>query len=98
MTVLRADGTECNARELGRITVRLPLPPGTMCTLYKAPERFVQTYFTRFKVSTDLLSDKSNTNEVTEGLEMQVLASQRQFNSISSTRTNVEGLYLHCKK
>lgn len=53
VTVLRADGTECNARELGRITVRLPLPPGTMSTLYKAPERFVQTYFTRFKVSND---------------------------------------------
>lgn len=47
---MRNDGTECNAKELGRITVKLPLPPGTMSTLYKAPDRFVQTYFSRFEV------------------------------------------------
>ncbi|XP_065202851.1 acyl-CoA synthetase short-chain family member 3, mitochondrial isoform X1 [Planococcus citri] len=47
--ILRDDGTECNTHELGRITVKLPLPPGTMCTLYRADERFVETYFKKFE-------------------------------------------------
>jgi propionyl-CoA synthetase len=46
--VLRPDGTEANWNELGRIVCKLPLPPGTMSTLYKAPERFVQVYFSKY--------------------------------------------------
>lgn len=46
--VLRSDGTEADYLELGRIVVKLPLPPGTMSSLYKAPERFVETYFTKY--------------------------------------------------
>lgn len=46
--VLRSDGTEADYLELGRIVVKLPLPPGTMSSLYKAPERFVDTYFTKY--------------------------------------------------
>ena len=49
--VLRPDGTEANQNELGRIVCKLPLPPGTMYTLYKAPERFVQVYFSKYPVS-----------------------------------------------
>lgn len=50
MKILRDDGTECNAHESGRIAVKLPLPPGTMCTLYKADERFIETYFSKYEV------------------------------------------------
>ena len=53
--VLRPDGTEANRNELGRIVCKLPLPPGTMSTLYKAPERFVQVYFSKYPVSHVLL-------------------------------------------
>lgn len=51
MRILRTDGSECDSLELGRIVVKLPLPPGTMATLYKSTERFLQTYFSRFPVS-----------------------------------------------
>ncbi|KAK6641040.1 hypothetical protein RUM44_012739 [Polyplax serrata] len=46
--ILRSDGTEADSLELGRIVVKLPLPPGTMSTLYRADERFVETYFTKY--------------------------------------------------
>ncbi|KAK7873513.1 hypothetical protein R5R35_008775 [Gryllus longicercus] len=46
--VLRQDGSRAAPNELGRIVVKLPLPPGTMATLYKAPERFEEVYFSRF--------------------------------------------------
>lgn len=52
--VLRPDGTEANHNELGRIVCKLPLPPGTMSTLYKASERFLQVYFSKYPVSHDL--------------------------------------------
>lgn len=48
--VLRVNGTEADYGELGRIVVKLPLPPGTMSTLYRAPERFCQIYFTHYHV------------------------------------------------
>lgn len=51
MRILKADGTEAKSYELGRIVVKLPLPPGTMSTLYQAPERFCQVYFERYRVS-----------------------------------------------
>lgn len=46
--VLRSDGSECEPYEQGRISIKLPLPPGTMSNLYKASEKFVQTYFTSY--------------------------------------------------
>ncbi|XP_034253372.1 acyl-CoA synthetase short-chain family member 3, mitochondrial [Thrips palmi] len=46
--VLRADGEEASPQELGRIVVKLPMPPGTMCTLYKADERFKSVYFSKY--------------------------------------------------
>jgi hypothetical protein len=49
--VLREDGTEANYYELGRIACKLPLPPGTMSTLYEASERFKKTYFSKYAVN-----------------------------------------------
>ncbi|XP_017781697.1 PREDICTED: acyl-CoA synthetase short-chain family member 3, mitochondrial isoform X2 [Nicrophorus vespilloides] len=46
--VLKDDGTEAKPHELARIVVKLPLPPGTMSTLYQSPERFCQLYFRKF--------------------------------------------------
>ncbi|KAK9890129.1 hypothetical protein WA026_008938 [Henosepilachna vigintioctopunctata] len=46
--ILRKDGTEAVRNELGRIVVKLPLPPGTMSCLYQAPERFCQVYFQKY--------------------------------------------------
>ncbi|KAJ9596889.1 hypothetical protein L9F63_012145, partial [Diploptera punctata] len=46
--ILRSDGTEADWNELGRIVCKLPLPPGTMSTLYKAPDRFLQIYFSKY--------------------------------------------------
>ena len=43
--MLREDLTEADVGELGRIVAKLPLPPGTMSTLFRADERFVKTYF-----------------------------------------------------
>lgn len=48
--ILRNDGSECEAHELGRIAIKLPLPPGVMSTLYRAPERFIQVYFSKYPV------------------------------------------------
>ncbi|XP_015515112.2 acyl-CoA synthetase short-chain family member 3, mitochondrial isoform X2 [Neodiprion lecontei] len=46
--VLREDGSLAVPNELGRIVIKLPLPPGTMSNLYLAPERFRQTYFSKY--------------------------------------------------
>ncbi|XP_030756892.1 acyl-CoA synthetase short-chain family member 3, mitochondrial isoform X3 [Sitophilus oryzae] len=46
--VLLKDGSLADVKELGRIVVKLPLPPGAMSTLYKADEKFVKTYFTKY--------------------------------------------------
>ncbi|CAH0554807.1 unnamed protein product [Brassicogethes aeneus] len=46
--ILRKDGTLADRNELGRITVKLPLAPGPMSTLYNAPKRFVESYFKQF--------------------------------------------------
>ncbi|ENN70351.1 hypothetical protein YQE_12859, partial [Dendroctonus ponderosae] len=45
--MLLKDGSLADVNELGRIVVKLPLPPGTLTTLYKADDRFHKTYFTR---------------------------------------------------
>ncbi|XP_050533330.1 acyl-CoA synthetase short-chain family member 3, mitochondrial [Daktulosphaira vitifoliae] len=46
--ILKKDGSPCQLLELGRIVVKLPLPPGVMSCLYKAPERFLNTYFSNY--------------------------------------------------
>ncbi|MBW8483328.1 AMP-binding protein [Actinomadura parmotrematis] len=45
--VLRPDGTPAAPGEDGDIVVRLPLPPGTLPTLWQDDERFVESYLTR---------------------------------------------------
>jgi len=46
--ILKEDRTEAAPGELGRIVAKLPMPPGCMSTLYKADQRFVETYFTEY--------------------------------------------------
>jgi propionyl-CoA synthetase len=46
--VLRPDGSECDTGEEGSICVRLPLPPGTLPTLWGDDERFVASYLSAF--------------------------------------------------
>ncbi|XP_018566432.1 acyl-CoA synthetase short-chain family member 3, mitochondrial [Anoplophora glabripennis] len=46
--ILRKDGSIADAHELGRIAIKLPLPPGPLSTLYKANDKFVKTYFTKY--------------------------------------------------
>jgi propionyl-CoA synthetase len=46
--VLRENGEECDQDEIGAIVVRLPLPPGTLPTLWNADDRFVDAYMSRF--------------------------------------------------
>lgn len=48
---MRKDGTEADSDELGRLVFKLPLPPSTFSTLYKADEQYLTTYYTRFPVS-----------------------------------------------
>ena len=46
--VLGEDGHPVPAGELGAIAVKLPLPPGTLPTLWQAEERFRKSYLTTF--------------------------------------------------
>ncbi|MHA6345542.1 AMP-binding protein [Roseivivax sp. CAU 1761] len=46
--ILGEDGAELPAGTLGAIAIRLPLPPGTLPTLWNAPERFRKSYLARF--------------------------------------------------
>ena len=46
--ILRPDGSECDANEEGAICVRLPLPPGTLPTLWRDDERYVSSYLSAF--------------------------------------------------
>ena len=46
--VLRPDGTRCDAGEEGAICVRLPLPPGTLQTLWGDDDRYVASYLSAF--------------------------------------------------
>ena len=49
--VLHPDGTQAEPSELGRIVIKLPLPPGNMSTLYKNEELFQKLYFQKYPVS-----------------------------------------------
>ncbi len=46
--ILSEDGRELPAGELGAIAVKLPLPPGTLPTLWNAEERFRKSYLDTF--------------------------------------------------
>ncbi len=46
--VLDDDGAEVPPGTIGAICVRLPLPPGCTPTLWNAPERWVETYLSRY--------------------------------------------------
>ncbi|MEV5574351.1 propionyl-CoA synthetase [Spirillospora sp. NPDC052269] len=46
--VLRPDGSPAAPDEEGDLVVRLPLPPGTLPTLWQDDARFVESYLTRF--------------------------------------------------
>ena len=46
--ILNEEGDQIKAGELGAIAIKLPLPPGTLPTLWKAPKRFVSSYLTTF--------------------------------------------------
>jgi propionyl-CoA synthetase len=48
MKVLDEGGNELPAGELGAIAAKLPLPPGTLPTLWNAEERFKKSYLTTF--------------------------------------------------
>jgi propionyl-CoA synthetase len=44
--ILRESGEACEPDEEGAVAVRLPLPPGTLTTLWRADDRFVESYMT----------------------------------------------------
>ncbi|MFT5395440.1 MAG: propionyl-CoA synthetase [Gammaproteobacteria bacterium] len=46
--VLDDDGKHLQENELGNIVIKLPLPPGTMLTLWGSDERFKQVYMERY--------------------------------------------------
>jgi propionyl-CoA synthetase len=46
--ILREEGDEADPGEDGAIAIRLPLPPGTLPTLWNADDRYVESYLTRF--------------------------------------------------
>ena len=46
--ILGDDGTEVAPGTLGSIAIRLPLPPGTLSTLWNADARYVRSYLSRF--------------------------------------------------
>ncbi|MFC7467833.1 AMP-binding protein [Actinomadura keratinilytica] len=46
--VLRADGEECAAGEEGALAIRLPLPPGTLPTVWGDDDRYVASYLSAF--------------------------------------------------
>ena len=46
--VLDEDGNELSSNELGALAIKLPLPPGTLPTLWNAPDRFKSSYLDKF--------------------------------------------------
>jgi propionyl-CoA synthetase len=48
LKVLNADGEACPSGQIGALVVKLPLPPGTFPTLWNAPERYTESYFSTF--------------------------------------------------
>jgi len=48
LKVLDNQGQECSAGDIGALVVESPLPPGTFPTLWEAPDRYVESYFSNF--------------------------------------------------
>jgi propionyl-CoA synthetase len=46
--VLDPDGADCPPGAEGAVTVRLPLPPGTLTTLHRDHDRFTESYLSRY--------------------------------------------------
>jgi propionyl-CoA synthetase len=46
--ILREDGRDCDTGEEGAICIRLPLPPGTLPTLWNADDRYQAAYLTEY--------------------------------------------------
>ena len=46
--ILNSDGKEVPAGQPGVVTVKLPLPPGTLPTLWQADQRFLESYMNPF--------------------------------------------------
>lgn len=46
--VVNSDGDELPAGEEGNIVIKLPLPPGTLATLWRNEDRFLSSYMTTF--------------------------------------------------
>ena len=46
--ILKSDGTEAAANEMGDVVVKLPLPPGTFPTLWNADERYKENYMSTY--------------------------------------------------
>ncbi len=46
--ILDGEGEQLGAREDGLVTIKLPLPPGTLPTLWRDDDRFVDSYFSAF--------------------------------------------------
>jgi propionyl-CoA synthetase len=46
--VLSEEGAEMPAGEIGTIVIRLPMPPGTLPTLWQADQRYVDAYLARY--------------------------------------------------
>jgi propionyl-CoA synthetase len=46
--ILSESGEPLPAGELGAVAIRLPLPPGTLATLWNADDRFVRSYLTTY--------------------------------------------------
>mmetsp|Transcript_7349 Transcript_7349/g.16018 ORF Transcript_7349/g.16018 Transcript_7349/m.16018 type:complete len:215 (+) Transcript_7349:734-1378(+) len=47
-TALDNDGNEVPPNKLGSLAIKLPLPPGTLPTLYNNDDRYVKEYLTKF--------------------------------------------------
>jgi propionyl-CoA synthetase len=48
VAILRPDGSACDANEEGAICVRLPLPPGTLPTVFGDDQRYISSYLSAF--------------------------------------------------
>jgi propionyl-CoA synthetase len=48
VTVLDGDGNEQGPDEIGAIVIKLPLPPGTLSTLWKADDRYAEAYLSMY--------------------------------------------------
>ncbi|GAB2924039.1 propionyl-CoA synthetase [Nonomuraea fastidiosa] len=46
--ILDGEGRDCAPGAEGAVTVKLPLPPGALPTLYRDPERFTRSYLDRY--------------------------------------------------